>query len=80
MTNAEPGMRKDLKEAAATLKWAGVDLFALADRMKATGDEQGANELTIIALSFQQVEDTLEGAHSEKGKVSQVKPYSDNVR
>jgi len=48
--------------------------------MKATGDEQGANELMTIALSFQQVEDKLRGAHSEKGKVTQVTPYSDKVR
>lgn len=54
-------MRDDLKEAAATLKWAGVDLVAVADRMKATGNERTAIELLEIARSFQEVEDKLEG-------------------
>lgn len=54
-------LRDDLKEAAATLKWAGVDLFAVADRMKASGNERTAIELLDIARSFQEVEDKLEG-------------------
>lgn len=67
MTNAKPRTHGDIKIAAATLKWAGVDLVAVADRMKATGDEQGANELMRIALSFQQVEDELGGTRISTG-------------
>lgn len=63
MPLAQPkqALRDDLKEAAATLKWAGVDLFVVADRMKASGNEQTAIELLDIARSFQEVEDKLEG-------------------
>lgn len=61
LTQPKQALRDDLKEAAATLKWAGVDLFAVADRMKASGNEQTAIELLDIARSFQEVEDKLEG-------------------
>ena len=53
-------LRDDLKEAAATLKWTGLDLFAVANRMQSAGDEKGANELMEIARSFQEVDDKLE--------------------
>ncbi|MFW9086982.1 hypothetical protein ACOI7N_20815 [Pseudomonas sp. P2758] len=59
LTRPNQQLRRDLKEAAATLKWAGVDMFGLAKRMLAAGDEQGANDLMKIALSFQDVEDKL---------------------
>lgn len=52
-------LRRDLKEAAALLKWSGVDLFVFAKRLLAAGDEQGANDLMKIALSFQEAEDKL---------------------
>ncbi|MBI6909966.1 hypothetical protein [Pseudomonas palleroniana] len=59
LTKPNEKLRRNLKEAAATLKWAGVDLFDVAKRMLATGDEQGANDLMNIALSFQEEEDKL---------------------
>lgn len=74
LTKPKQGLREDLKEAAATLKWAGLDLFAVANRMQSAGDEKGANELMEIARSFQEVDDNLE-THS----VSQVKQYSNKV-
>lgn len=74
LTKPKQALRDDLKEAAATLKWAGLDLFAVANRMQSAGDEKGANELMKIARSFQEVDDNLE-THS----VSQVKHYSDKV-
>lgn len=61
LTKPKQALRDDLKQAAATLKWAGVDLVAVADRMKATGNERTAIELLEIARSFQEVEDKLEG-------------------
>lgn len=61
MTNFTQGLRGDMKEAAATLKWAGVDLFGVAKRMLAAGDEHGATELLKIARSFQEVDERLEG-------------------
>ncbi len=59
LTKPNQQLRRDLKEAAATLKWAGVDLFGVAKRMLAAGDEQGANDLMKIAFSFQETEDKL---------------------
>lgn len=58
-------LRRDLKEAAALLKWSGVDLFVFAKRLLAAGDEQGANDLMKIALSFQETEDKLAGYAEE---------------
>lgn len=51
LTNSSQQLRRGLKEAAIILKWAGVDLFTVADRMLAAGDKHGAAELTDIALS-----------------------------
>lgn len=65
ITKPSQRMRRDLKEAAALLKWAGVDLFGVAKRMLASGDEEGANELMRIAFSFQEVEDKLAGYAGE---------------
>ena len=59
LTKPNQQLRRDLKEAAATLKWAGVDLFGVAKRMLAAGDEEGANELMKIAFSIQEAEDKL---------------------
>ena len=60
-------LRRDLKEAAALLKWSGVDLFIFAKRLLAAGDEQGANDLMKIALSFQGFEDKLADDTRAKG-------------
>ena len=67
-------LRHDLKEAAATLKWASVDMFGVAKRMLANGDEQGANELMKIAFSFQETEDKLVAYEEEVkgGRITRV--------
>ncbi len=65
LTKPNQQLRRDLKEAAALLKWSGVDLFVFAKRLLAAGDEQGANDLMKIALSFQEVEDKLAGYADE---------------
>lgn len=71
LTKPNQVLKRDLKEAAALLKWSGVDLFVFAKRLLAAGDEQGANDLMKIALSFQDVEDRLTGYADEvkAGKV-----------
>ena len=71
LTKPNQQLRRDLKEAAATLKWAGVDLFGVAKRMLANGDEQGANDLMKIAFSFQETEDRLAG-YAEEVKVGSI--------
>ncbi|WP_025126446.1 hypothetical protein [Pseudomonas sp. PH1b] len=65
LTKPNQQLRRDLKEAAALLKWSGVDLFGVAKRMLANGDEQGASELMKIALSFQEAEVRLAGYAEE---------------
>ncbi|NUU37833.1 hypothetical protein [Pseudomonas sp. C2B4] len=59
LTKPNLNLRRDLRQAAALLKWSGVDLFTIAQRFIAVGDEVGANELMKIALGFQETEDRL---------------------
>lgn len=75
LTKPNQELRRDLKEAAAALKWSGVDLFVFAKKLLAAGDEDGANELMQIALRFQDVEDRLEGYAEEvkAGRVTRTK-------
>ena len=75
LTKPNQQLRRDLKEAAALLKWSGVDLFVFAKRLLAAGDEQGANDLMKIALTLQETEDKLAGyaADVEVGLVTRVK-------
>lgn len=65
LTRPNQQLRRDLKEAAATLKWSGVDLFGVAKRLLAAGDEISADELMMIALSYQTMEDKLAGYAEE---------------
>ncbi|NUU36119.1 hypothetical protein [Pseudomonas sp. C2B4] len=64
-------LRRDLKQAAALLKWSGVDLFTIAQRLLAFGDEDGANELMKIALGFQETEDRLT-AYADEVKTERI--------
>ena len=74
LTQPNQQLRRDLKEAAATLQWAGVDLFGVAKRMLAAGDEEGASELMKIAFSFQETEDKLVAYEGEvkDGRISRA--------
>lgn len=65
LTKPNQELRRDLKAVAAAIKWSGVDLFTFAKKLLAAGDEEGANELMKIALSFHEIEDKLEGYASE---------------
>jgi len=58
-------LRRDLKEAAALLKWSGVDLMQAAVRLSEAGQEDEAKELMILALSYQAMEDKLAGYADE---------------
>ncbi|MBM9486962.1 hypothetical protein JBE38_13605 [Pseudomonas sp. ICBG1301] len=64
-------LRRDLKEAAALLKWSGVDLFGVAKRLLAAGDQITADELMMIALSYQEIEDKLAG-YAEEVKAGSI--------
>lgn len=69
-------LRRDLKEAAALLKWSGVDLFVVSKRLLIVGDEQGALELMKIAMSLQKAEDKLAGYADEvrDQRITRAKP------
>lgn len=71
LTKPNQQLRRDLREAAAVLKWSGIDLFKFAKKLLDTGDEDGANELMKIALRYQDIEDKLEG-YAEEVKTRRV--------
>lgn len=71
LTKPNQQLRRDLKEAAALLKWSGVDLFVVSKRMLIVGDEQGAFELMKIAMSLQKAEDKLAG-YAEEVKAGRI--------
>lgn len=75
LTKPNQDLRRDLKDAAAAIKWSGVDLFTFAKKLLAAGDEDGANELMKITLAFQEIEDKLEGYAEEvkAGRVTRTK-------
>ena len=59
LTKPNQQLRRDLKEAAALLKWSGVDLFVVSKRLLIVGDEQSALDLMKIAMSLQKAENKL---------------------
>lgn len=65
LTKPNQQLRHDLKEAAALLKWSGVDLMQAAVRLSEDGQEDEAKELMILALSYQATEDKLAGYADE---------------
>lgn len=71
LTKPNQQLRRDLKEAAALLKWSGVDLFGAAKRLLAAGDEASAEELMKIAAGFQDAEDKL-ARYAEEVKAGQI--------
>lgn len=71
LTKPNQQLRRDLKEAAALLKWSGVDLMQAAVRLAEAGQEDEAKELLRIAAGFQEAEDKLAG-YAEEVKVGRV--------
>ncbi|WP_371857940.1 hypothetical protein [Pseudomonas sp. R26(2017)] len=61
----EPGTAPPPEEAAALLKWSGVDIMQVATRLSEAGLEDDAQKLMKIALSFQEAEDKLTGYTGE---------------
>ena len=72
LTKPNQELKRDLKEAAALLKWSGVDLFTISKRLLDAGDEIGATELMKIALSYQAIEDKLV-SYADEVKSGRVK-------
>ncbi|AEK81723.1 hypothetical protein D3X12_24235 [Pseudomonas protegens] len=71
LTKPNSQLRRDRKEAAALLKWSGVDIMQVATRLSEAGLEDDAQKLMKIALSFQEAEDRLEG-YAEEVKVGRA--------
>ena len=65
LTKPNQQLRRDLKEAAALLKWSGVDLMKMAVRLSEAGFESDARELLTIISGFPDVEDKLAGYADE---------------
>ncbi|MCK8685334.1 hypothetical protein [Pseudomonas umsongensis] len=65
LTKPNQELRRDLKEAAALLKWSGVDLAGMAVRLSELGFEAEARELLKIVTSFPDAEDKLAGYADE---------------
>ena len=71
ITKPNQQLRRDLKEAAALLKWSGVDLMQAAVQLSEAGQEDEAKELMILALSYQATEDKLAG-YADEVKVGRI--------
>lgn len=65
LTKPNQQLRRDLKEAAALLKWSGVDLMHAAAKLSEAGQEDDAQELIKIATRFQVVEEQMVGYADE---------------
>ncbi|OEC54795.1 hypothetical protein [Pseudomonas sp. AP42] len=65
LTKPNQQLRRDLKQAAALLKWSGVDLMKMAIRLSEAGFEADARELLTIIGSFPDAEDKLAGYADE---------------
>lgn len=71
LTKPNQQLRRDLKEAAALLKWSGVDLMQAAVKLSEAGQEDEAKELLKIAAGFQEAEDKLAG-YAEEVKAGRI--------
>lgn len=65
LTKPNQELRRDLKLAAALLRWSGVDLMQVAVKLSEVGQEDEAKELLRIAAGFQEAEDKLAGYAEE---------------
>ena len=76
LTKPNQQLRRDLKEAAALLKWSGVDLMQAAAKLSEAGQEADARELIEIATRFQAVEDLMAGYADEvrDQRITRAKP------
>lgn len=65
LTKPNQQLRRHLKEAAALLKWTGVDLMQAAVKLSEAGQEDDAQELIKIATRFQVIEEQSAGYAEE---------------
>ena len=65
LTKPNQQLHLDLKEAAAILKWSGVDLMRMAVRLSEEGFESYSREILTILSGFPDAEDKLAGYADE---------------
>jgi hypothetical protein len=72
MSLTKPGQH--LKQAAALLRWSGVDLLQSVRRLSEAGKEDEGQEVLQIAVSFQEPEDKLTGylVDVKSGKINRT--------
>lgn len=72
LTKPNQQLHRDLIEAAALLKWSGIDLMQAAVKLSEACEEGEASELLKIAASYQAVEERLADYADEvkAGKIS----------
>ncbi|MEN5258656.1 hypothetical protein [Pseudomonas protegens] len=61
LTKPNQQLRRDLKEAAALLKWSGVDIMQVATRLSEAGLKDDAQNLMKVSASLKEVEARLAG-------------------
>lgn len=71
LTKPNQQLRRDLKEAAALLKWSGVDLLQAAVKLSEAGQEDEAKELLKNAAGLQEAEGKLAG-YAEEVKAGKI--------
>lgn len=64
-TTPSQQLRRDLKEAAALVKWSGVHLMHAALKLSEAEQEAGAREQMKIATRFKAIEDLKVGYADE---------------
>lgn len=75
LTKPNQQLRRDLKEAAALLKWSGVDLMKMAIQLSEAGLEADARELLMIIDGFPDTEDRLAG-YAEEVKARKISRHA----
>lgn len=65
LTKPSQQLHLDLKEAAAILKWSGVDLMRMVVRLSEEGFESYSREILTILSGFPDAEDKLVGYADE---------------
>ena len=59
MMSRTQNLRRDLEGLAAELKWSGVELVRIADRLKQVGNDPDAQALYRMINTFQREEERL---------------------
>jgi hypothetical protein len=60
LTKTNQKLRRNLKKAAALLKWSGKDLMQVAERLSENGQEDEAIEFLKIAANYQAIDNKFQ--------------------